>query len=117
MFKLANLIMGGVRFLGATDSELYGEGFGWVDTLMSTINKVLIPILGIVGGAGIIWAVVLGVNMARADSQEKREEAKKRLISLVVGIVILVVLIVFFAVLFPEIIAALVKPKLVEQTP
>ena len=27
MFKLANLIMGGVRFLGATDSELYGEGF------------------------------------------------------------------------------------------
>ena len=44
--------------------------------------------------------------MARADSTEKREEAKKRLINVIVGIAITVALILFFNFL-PDILEAL----------
>ena len=95
LFKLANLIMGGARFLGA-DADIASGANEVANYISKTIKAVLIPILGIVGAAGIIWAIVLGVNMARADSTEKREESKKRLIALIVGIIIMVVLILFF---------------------
>ncbi len=103
MFQLANAIMrisGG--FLGASLEDVKDDiTWGWVYDLTSAIKTILVPILAIVAAAGMIWAIVLGVNMARADSTEKREEAKKRLIGLVVGIVIMVALIAFFAGLFP----------------
>jgi zinc transporter ZupT len=115
MFQLANLIMG--KFLGAiviggetyTDIEdFYTQNpeFKWVGDLVDAIQKILVPILSIVAAAGIIWAVVLGVQMARADSTEKRDEAKKRLIGLVVGLVIMIVLIVFFLTFFDDVVFA-----------
>ncbi len=82
--------------------------YGWVKTIINSINTILVPILAIVAAAGIIWAIVLGVNMARADSTDKREECKKRLIFLIIGIVVLVVLIIFFTTLFPLIIKSTV---------
>ena len=122
MFQLANTIMKlKAGFIGSTefwenwgydaaDAEIMDAKFGWVETVYTTIMTVLVPILAVVAAAGIIWAIVLGVQMARAESTDKREEAKKRLIGLVVGIVILVVLILFFTTLFPEIIKAFVIP-------
>ncbi len=105
MFQLANAIMkmsGG--FLGYSWQDFEGdEKWGWVYTVVNSIYTILVPILAIVAAAGVIWAIVLGIQMARADSTEKREESKKRLIGLVVGIVIMVVLIVFFTTLFPVI--------------
>lgn len=104
MFQLANLIMKGSSFLGAGWTDYKDDkAYGWVYTVVNAVYTILGPILAIVAAAGILWAIVLGVNMARADSQDKRDEAKKRLISLVVGIVIMVVLIVFFYTLFPMI--------------
>lgn len=103
MFQLANLIMKGATMAGY-EARYSGTKFEWVDTIISAVFTILGPILAIVAVAGIIWAIVLGINMARADSTEKREESKKRLISLVVGIVVLVVVIVFFYTLFPSII-------------
>lgn len=95
LFKLANLIMGGARFLGETPN--YAQGATDVkNTVVSVVKAILIPVLGIVGAAGVIWAIVLGINFARADSNEKREEAKKRLISLIVGIVVIIALMFFF---------------------
>lgn len=126
MFQLANTIMKlKAGFIGSTEFwENWGykpeeavtmdQKFGWVETIYTTIMTVLIPILAIVAAAGIVWAIVLGVQMARADSTDKREEAKKRLIGLIVGIVILVVLIVFFTTLFPVIIKAFVTPPAAE---
>ena len=93
LFKLANMFMRGVSFLGA-DTEQAAKDVA--DQVSNAINKILTPVLLILSAAGIVWAIVLGVNMARADSTEKREEAKKRLISLIVGLVIMVALIVFF---------------------
>lgn len=110
MFQLANLIMNGKTFLGQWE---FAEQFVWVQNILDAINFVLVPIMAVVAGAGIIWAIVLGVQMARADSQDKRDESKKRLISLIVGIVIVVVLIVFFLSLFPMILRALIPDAFV----
>ena len=57
------------------------------------IDTLLWPLLIVVGAAGMIYSVILGVNMARADSAEKREEAKKRLIHVIVGLAITIALI------------------------
>jgi heme/copper-type cytochrome/quinol oxidase subunit 2 len=107
--NLANLIMR-IPMLGAVDlKDLDGHAeWGWVYTLVTTINTILVPIMAIVAAAGTIWAIVLGVQMARADSTEKREEAKKRLIGLIVGIIIMIVLIVFFSAFFFTILNATV---------
>ena len=96
--RLANIIMRGVALLGDTGNKADVEGGAKhvAETVSTTVKTILGPILIILGAAGVIWAIVLGVNMARADSTEKREEAKKRLISLIVGIVIMVALIIFF---------------------
>ena len=100
-FKLANLVMGGMRFLGdetKTEGSIEGGAQQVATDIVNTIKGILIPIISIVAAAGLIWAIILGVNMARADSTEKREESKKRLIALIIGIVIMVALIVFFSV-------------------
>ncbi|MCI6542206.1 MAG: pilin [Firmicutes bacterium] len=125
MFQLANAIMKmSAGFMGSQEfwrkwfndkdlpkdkTDVLDAQYGWVETIYNGIMTILVPLLAIVAAAGIIWAIVLGVNMARADSTEKREEAKKRLIGLVIGIVILVVLIVFFTTLFPVILGSLIK--------
>ena len=107
-FKLANTFMRGAAFLGATNpDEDISKGANQVSAfVIDTISSVLGAILGIVGAAGVIWAIVLGINMARADSTEKREEAKKRLISVIVGVVIMIVLVVFFLVGFKPLLEA-----------
>ena len=76
------------------DSEpKIAEEFWWVFDIKDAINTVLWPILIVVAAAGTIYAIVLGVNMARADSTEKREESKKRVINVLVGMAIIIGLI------------------------
>ena len=67
--------------------------FNWVYSITNAISDILWPILIVVAAAGTIYAIVLGVNMARADSTEKREEAKKRVINVLVGMIIIVAII------------------------
>ena len=100
LVSVANAIMKvvGLGFLGTN----LPEQFEWVNEITKAINLILWPILIVVGSAGTIYAVVLGVNMARADSTEKREEAKKRLINVIVGIAIVVGLILFFQLLIAD---------------
>ena len=69
------------------------ENFLWVYDIESAINTIMWPVLIVVAAAGTIYAIVLGVNMARADSTEKREEAKKRVINVLVGMIIVIGLI------------------------
>lgn len=88
------------------DGTLNTEKWGWVKTLNTTLKNILGPILAVVAAAGAIYAVVIAIQMAKADSGEKREEAKKRLISVVVAVVVLVVLVLFFMVFMPMILKA-----------
>jgi len=76
------------------------SNFSWLYPIAKFLDDVFIPVIIIVAVAGAIWVVVLGVNLARAESADKATEAKKRLINVVVAIVaviILVFLLAFFA--------------------
>ena len=95
---------------GMLGYEFSGQ-WGWVGKIIDAVNIILYPLLVIVGAAGMIYAIVIGVQMARADSTEKREEAKKRLINVIVGLAIIIALILFFKLFIEYILPAFVDPN------
>ena len=80
--------------------------FGWINYIYQYLEPVLWAIMAIVGAAGAIYAIVLGVNLARAEDQSKRDEAKKRLITTLVAVGITIALVIFLNTLLPYIISA-----------
>lgn len=91
------------------DGKTY-TGYEWVVKLFDYLGPILYAILAVVGAAGVIYAVVLGVNLAKAEDQSKRDEAKKRLITTIIAVAVTVVLIIFFNELLPLIVGAIAKP-------
>ena len=85
----------------------YGETLGWIEQFLNALSTVLWIALVLVGAAGAIYAIYVGVKMARAESSDQREEAKKRLINIIVSIVVTIVLILFFNTLLPAILESL----------
>lgn len=80
--------------------------FEWIGKILGPISTVMWVLLILVGAAGSIYAIYVGVKMARAESQEQRDENKKRLINIVVSIVVVIVLILFFNTFLPMILDA-----------
>ena len=91
---------------GGLLTDLDKETWGWLSTLMGTLSTVLWVLLALVGAAGGIYALYVGIKMARADSAEARDENKKRLINIVVSIIVVIVLIIFFNTFLPAILDA-----------
>ena len=92
-----------IKFMGNEYAVV--ESFDWLQTLFNVISWVLIPLFIAVAAAGAIYAVVLGVNLARAEDAEKRDAAKKRLIWAIVGfasIIVLILLLNFIMRLVPN---------------
>ena len=71
-------------------------GITWLDTLISSVYNLINPILIVVAVAGILYAIVVGVKFVKADSKEERDEAKQKLITVIIGIVVTFVLIALF---------------------
>ena len=70
----------------------------WATTIFDNLQKFLVPILIVLCGVGLIWAVIVGVKMIKADSKDQRDENKARLINIAITIVAVLALIaVFFA--------------------
>ena len=69
---------------------------GWLQTILNTLTNFINPILIVVSVAGIIYAIVVGIRFAKADDKNEREEAKQKLIYVIVGIVVTIVLIALF---------------------
>ncbi len=108
--KLQMLLMKAMQFMGAiTDKDgnpwesgdkykdgiNYGSSPNWVievvAPIISILNSLLVPVIILLGTAGMIYGIVLGVQYSKAETADKREELKKRLISAVVGILIALV--------------------------
>ena len=70
----------------------------WVADILAPILKVLdsllLPVIIVLGTAGMIYGIVLGVQFAKAETADKREEAKKRMINAIIGIVIMLILLI-----------------------
>ena len=89
--------------------EFYNyEEFAWLASVFKWLYPTLYAIMAVAGAAGAIYAFVLGINLARAEDQSKREEAKKRLITVIIAVAVVILLIVFFNELLPMIINAVV---------
>ena len=82
-----------MNFNGLNITYIMDKDFGWVNNLTRVLNNVLFPIIIVLASVGTIYAIYLGVMMAKAENAEKREEAKKRIINAVIALVIVVVLI------------------------
>ena len=80
--------------------------WGWLSSILVPMSTVLWVLLVLVGVAGSIYAVYVGVKMARAESAEQRDENKKRLINIIVSIVVVIALILFFNTFLPMILGA-----------
>ena len=69
---------------------------GWVNTLTTAMSNVINPVLILAATAGIIYAVVVGFKFVKAEDKAARDEAKQKLITVIVGVVVTIVLIALF---------------------
>ena len=68
----------------------------WQDKVIAAVDNILVPILIIGCSVGMIWAIVVGIKMMKADDKSKRDEAKANLINLAIALVATAVLIGLF---------------------
>ena len=54
------------------------------------INNIVSPVLMVIGSAGVIYAIILGVNYIKAETPDKRKEAQSRLINAIIGVIIII---------------------------
>jgi len=78
--------------------------YEWLNDLFGVLNPILYAIMAVVGAAGAIYAIILGVNLARAEDTSKRDEAKKHLITVLIAVAVTIALVLFFTQLLPLII-------------
>ena len=99
LMQIAQSVMGfigGMNMLG-DDTEItnpqsfYKRVF---EPVVEILDAMLVPILILVGTAGSIYAIILGVNFSKAESADKREEAKKRMINAIIGLVVTILLLI-----------------------
>jgi len=93
LFQLANTCMNFVSNSPLMADTTAATVPDWVKRIVKAINSLLYPILILVGSAGLIYSIYLGVNLARADSADKQQEAKKRMINAIIGLASIVALI------------------------
>ena len=84
LFKLATL---------AADPTPGTTNWSWVWDIVNFLKSLLPYLLVVVAAAGSIYAVVLGIKMARAEDPAAREEAKKRIINFIIAFAVTAILI------------------------
>ena len=72
-----------------------------IQPVLDVLNAILWPAIAIVGSAGAIYCVFLGIKIAKSDEQNSREKAKKDLIGAVIGFALIFVLIVALKIAMP----------------
>lgn len=58
------------------------------------IQSFAVPVIGLVAAVGIIYCILLGVKLAKAEEPQDREKAKGALKNAIIGFVLIFVLIV-----------------------
>ena len=102
LLQVAQRVMGlisGFNMLGADEYDSGAEGMqdfydGVFKPVVDILDAMLVPILILIGTAGSIYAIILGVNFSKAESSDKREEAKKRMINAIIGLVVTILLLI-----------------------
>lgn len=84
--------MGNGMFLASSieSSELMKIAQPFLDVC----NAVVPVVLAVVGALGVIWAIILGVKLAKAVDPQEHEKAKQGLKNFIIGFVLIFVLLV-----------------------
>ncbi len=72
-----------------------------VSPIIDVLNAVLWPMIAVVGAAGTIYCVILGVRIAKSDDPNSREKAKRDLLGAIIGFVLIFVLIIALKLAMP----------------
>ena len=75
---------------------LSGVADTWKDKVVNAVDAILVPILVIACSVGMVWAIVVGIKMMKADDKAARDENKAKLINIAISIVAVAVLIGLF---------------------
>ncbi len=70
--------------------------------IVGLLNKMMAPLLAIVGAAGSLYCVILGVKFAKAGEPQEREKAKNALKNAIIGFVLIFVLILALNIMMPN---------------
>jgi len=81
-------------------SDVVGNAFEQFLGIFKIVMPVLIAIVLVIG---MIYAVIIGVQFAKAEDTDTRDKAKTRLINVIIGVVIAVVLMVVIWAIIPVI--------------
>lgn len=76
--------------------QILGAAADWKNIIMDAVDNIMVPLLVIACSIGIIYAVIVGIKMMKADSKDQREENKQKLINIAISIVAIAVLIALF---------------------
>ncbi len=95
-----------MQFLISLLNYTYTGNLSWLEDVYATLPTILYAILAVVGGAGVVYSVILGVNLAKSETDDKRKTAATRLKNTIIGIAVLLVLVLFINLLLPEILHA-----------
>ena len=82
------------------------EAIAAANQVFTTVETILWIIIGIVGLAAVVYAVYLGIQLARAEDQSKRDEAKKHLITVIIAVGVTLALILVFNTFLPALLSA-----------
>ena len=80
------------------DDPTIGDAANKVKELIDSFRA---PVLAIVGAAGGLYCILLGVKYAKAEEPQDREKAKAHLKNAIIGFVLIFVLIVALSYLLP----------------
>lgn len=111
LFSIAQSFLGkGILAATLPEYQVNGPKY-WVVQISDTLKSIVAPALIILSAVGAIYAIVLGVKMAQADDQSKRDEAKKNLINVIISVVAVILLIVIFYMLSNWLMAGTIDPE------
>ncbi|MBQ8909085.1 MAG: hypothetical protein IJY90_02210 [Clostridia bacterium] len=86
---------------------VYYNHLTFLNETYKVLPDILWCMLGLVGGAGAVYAIILGINLAKAESDDKRKTASTRLRNTIIGVATLMMLVLFINLLLPEILKAI----------
>lgn len=89
--KVGSVLMAGMLM---TTSAFAADYDKVVNPIITLLNNLLGPFLGLVGAIGALYCVLLGVKFAKAEEPQDREKARAHLKNAIIGFVLIFVLIV-----------------------
>lgn len=99
ILQIVTVVLALVSILSVT---VFATGFDKVTKpIVDLLNSLLTPLLAIVGAAGSLYCVVLGVKFAKAEEPQEREKAKSQLKNAIIGFVLIFVLMLALKILMP----------------